>query len=145
MEEFVSRLLPSYISGWVSQSGGGGGGSLSSGGIGGWLMKFLRALQLWDMWLSGGHRSIHRKTLLEALAEELPAYTIYFSPKFISIETQMKRCKSSKIMLHLDYGTSIHTKVLIGCVGVHSVQVELHYAGYLYILKSMVWNTYRHN
>ncbi|RZC44737.1 hypothetical protein C5167_037695 [Papaver somniferum] len=43
-----------------------------------------------NVWLSGGHRSIHRKTLLEALAEELPPYTIHFSSKFISIETQMK-------------------------------------------------------
>ncbi|KAF2284346.1 hypothetical protein GH714_021028 [Hevea brasiliensis] len=52
-------------------------------------------------------RSVHRKALLEALAEELPADSIRFSSKFTSIE-QHKLGDASIV-------------VLIGCDGVHSV------------------------
>ncbi|KAI3874362.1 hypothetical protein MKW92_036302 [Papaver armeniacum] len=58
-----------------------------------------------DEWLARGPRSVHRRALLEALLEELPADTIRYSSRLQSIE---------KIE------TPIH-QVLIGCDGVHSV------------------------
>ncbi|XP_010260971.1 PREDICTED: uncharacterized protein LOC104599917 [Nelumbo nucifera] len=65
-------------------------------------------------------RAVHRKNLLETLAEELPPGTIRFSSKLSSIETQTFE-GSSIAILHLDDGTQIKAKVLIGCDGVHSV------------------------
>ncbi|KAJ9177746.1 hypothetical protein P3X46_012927 [Hevea brasiliensis] len=69
---------------------------------------------------SQGPRSVHRKALLEALAEELPADSIRFCSKFTSIE-QHKLGDASIVVLHLEDGTTIKSKVLIGCDGVHSV------------------------
>ncbi|MCL7035525.1 hypothetical protein MKW94_005928 [Papaver nudicaule] len=66
---------------------------------------FLVGTQGGSAWLSDGPRSVHRKALLEALAEELPADTIRFSSKLISIETK--------------HDCTII--VLIGCDGVHSI------------------------
>ncbi|KAK6924199.1 FAD-binding domain [Dillenia turbinata] len=60
---------------------------------------------------------LHRKALLEALAEELPNEAIRFSSKLISIEQQ----DSSDILIQLGDGTLIKTKLLVGCDGVHSV------------------------
>ncbi|OVA03325.1 Monooxygenase [Macleaya cordata] len=74
-----------------------------------------------DEWLATGPRSVHRRALLEALAEELPTDTIRFSSKLRSIETTTHETASSGVILHLEDGTSIQTKVLIGCDGVHSV------------------------
>ncbi|EEF32314.1 monoxygenase, putative [Ricinus communis] len=67
----------------------------------------------------GGPRTVHRKALLEALAEELPADSIRFSAKFTSIEMQEQGGVSIPV-LHLEDGTTIKSKVLIGCDGVHS-------------------------
>lgn len=67
-----------------------------------------------------GPITVHRKALLEALAEELPADSIRFSSKFTSIE-QQKIGNVSIAVLHLEDGTPIKSKVLIGCDGVHSV------------------------
>ncbi|KAJ9177745.1 hypothetical protein P3X46_012926 [Hevea brasiliensis] len=67
-----------------------------------------------------GPRTVHRKALLEALAEELPADSIRFSSEFTSIE-QHKLGDASIAVLHLEDGTTIKSKVLIGCDGVHSV------------------------
>ncbi|XP_026391606.1 monooxygenase 2-like isoform X1 [Papaver somniferum] len=66
---------------------------------------------------------VHRRALLEALLEELPIDTIRFSWKLRSIE-KTKTCyeaDSTAVILHLVDGTTIHTEVLIGCDGVHSV------------------------
>ncbi|KAK2994546.1 hypothetical protein RJ640_012545 [Escallonia rubra] len=68
----------------------------------------------------GGPRTVHRKALLEALAEELPFDTIRFSSKLKSIEAQ-ELGGSSIAVLHLEDCTTINTKILIGCDGVHSV------------------------
>ncbi|XP_050372678.1 monooxygenase 2-like [Argentina anserina] len=67
-----------------------------------------------------GPRSVHRKALLEALAEELPVHSIRFSSKISGIETQQHE-GSSIAIVHMENGTVIKAKVLIGCDGVHSV------------------------
>ena len=54
-------------------------------------------------------RSIHRKALLEALAQELPADGIRFSSKITSIETQ----EHGGVVLCFDDGPTIKSKVLI--------------------------------
>ncbi|XP_030543720.2 monooxygenase 2-like [Rhodamnia argentea] len=64
-------------------------------------------------------RVVHRKVLLEVLAEELPPNTIRFSSKLTSIETQVEQ-GSSVCILALEDGTIIKSKVVIGCDGVHS-------------------------
>nr|ATL77043.1 zeaxanthin epoxidase [Phellodendron amurense] len=67
-----------------------------------------------------GLRYIHRKNLLQALADELPIDTIHFSCKIAAIETQTHD-GSSPVIIHLGDGTLIKAKVLIGCDGVHSM------------------------
>ncbi|KAA8546965.1 hypothetical protein F0562_003394 [Nyssa sinensis] len=67
-----------------------------------------------------GPRPVHRKALLEALAEELPINTVRFSSKLTSIEAQ-KQEGSSTAMIQIEDGTTIRAKVLIGCDGLHSV------------------------
>ncbi|XP_030517160.2 monooxygenase 2-like [Rhodamnia argentea] len=64
-------------------------------------------------------RLVHRKVLLEVLAEELPPNTIRFSSKLTSVETQVEQ-GSSICILALEDGTVIKSKVVIGCDGVHS-------------------------
>ncbi|CAN6452603.1 unnamed protein product [Victoria cruziana] len=63
-------------------------------------------------------RAVHRKVLLEALADEVPKEAIRFGSNLSSIR---KLPDSSLIVLHLEDGTVIKTKVLIGCDGVRSV------------------------
>ncbi|XP_062014654.1 monooxygenase 2-like isoform X2 [Rosa rugosa] len=67
-----------------------------------------------------GPRTVHRKALLEALADELSVHSIRFSSKISAIETQQHE-GSSIAILHMENGTVIKAKVLIGCDGVHSV------------------------
>ncbi|KAK9949995.1 hypothetical protein M0R45_005502 [Rubus argutus] len=67
-----------------------------------------------------GPRSVHRKALLEALADELPIHSIRFSSKISAIETQQHE-DSSIAIVHMENGTVIKAKVLIGCDGGHSV------------------------
>ncbi|KAI3836344.1 hypothetical protein MKW92_046064 [Papaver armeniacum] len=76
-----------------------------------------------DEWLARGPRSVHRKALLEALSEELPTDTVRYLSKLRSIEKTETRndADSFGVIIHLEDGTTIHTKVLIGCDGVHSV------------------------
>ncbi|KAG7987282.1 hypothetical protein I3843_03G125900 [Carya illinoinensis] len=62
---------------------------------------------------------VHRKALLEALAEEVPIDSIRFSSKLKSIENQTQE-GSSFAIIHMDDGASIKAKALIGCDGVHS-------------------------
>lgn len=69
-------------------------------------------------------RPMHRKALLEALAEELPAGTIRFSSKLVSISTETAEGSPDIAALRLDDGTVIRAKVVIGCDGVHSVVAE---------------------
>lgn len=78
----------------------------------------------------GGHRSLQgkasngdhevrcqkRKTLLEALASELPDGTIRFSSKVVAIEES-----GYYKLVRLADGTTVKTKALIGCDGVNSV------------------------
>ncbi|KAJ6299003.1 hypothetical protein OIU76_020054 [Salix suchowensis] len=66
-------------------------------------------------------KTVHRKALLEALAEELPTDTIRFSSKLAAIESQEQGGGASIAVVHLEDGTAIKSKVLIGCDGVHSV------------------------
>ncbi|XP_064967977.1 monooxygenase 2-like [Musa acuminata AAA Group] len=63
-------------------------------------------------------RIVHRKDLLETLAEELKPGTIRFSSKITSIDQD---ASSSATAVHLDDGSVVKAKVLIGCDGVHSV------------------------
>ncbi|KAF5957852.1 hypothetical protein HYC85_005077 [Camellia sinensis] len=67
-----------------------------------------------------GTRVVHRKALLEALAEELSTDTIRFNSNLTSIEAQ-NQDDSSIVVVRLHDGTEIKTKVLIGCDGVNSV------------------------
>lgn len=67
-----------------------------------------------------GPKSVHRKVLLEALAEELPKENIRFSCKITSMSTELNTQGSSIAILQMEDGSSIKTKVLIGCDGVHS-------------------------
>ncbi|OWM76401.1 monooxygenase 2-like [Punica granatum] len=68
----------------------------------------------------GGPRPLHRKALLQALADELPSDTIRFSSKLTSIESKVEDGNRISV-LGLDDGTIIKAKVVIGCDGVHSV------------------------
>ncbi|KAM0940463.1 putative FAD-binding domain, FAD/NAD(P)-binding domain superfamily [Dioscorea sansibarensis] len=67
-----------------------------------------------------GARAVHRKVLLETLANELPPNTIKFSINITSIKSQGQDIT----VLHLDDGSVIKTKALIGCDGVHSVVAQ---------------------
>ncbi|KAL8133080.1 hypothetical protein AgCh_008516 [Apium graveolens] len=65
-------------------------------------------------------KAVHRKALMQALAEELPIKNIHFSCKITSISTELDIQGSSIAVLLMEDGTYIKTKVLIGCDGVHS-------------------------
>jgi hypothetical protein len=56
-------------------------------------------------------RAVHRKALLEALAEELPPDTIRFSSKLASISSDTLEDSSKATFLHLEDGTIIKAKV----------------------------------
>ncbi|WCJ31661.1 FAD/NAD(P)-binding oxidoreductase family protein [Euphorbia peplus] len=66
-----------------------------------------------------GLRSVHRRVLLQTLAEELPTDSIRFSSKLSAIGTQDEEGFPIPV-LHLEDGTTIKAKVLIGCDGRHS-------------------------
>ncbi|GMN33332.1 hypothetical protein TIFTF001_004094 [Ficus carica] len=68
----------------------------------------------------GGPIPLHRKALLEALADELPANSIRFSSKINKIET-ITHEGCSIAVVHMEDGSVIKAKVLIGCDGVHSM------------------------
>ena len=55
-------------------------------------------------------RAVHRKVLLEVLAEELPPNSIRFSSKITSIETQVEQ-GSPICIVTLDDGSIIKSKV----------------------------------
>ncbi|XP_078172515.1 monooxygenase 2-like [Carex rostrata] len=71
-----------------------------------------------------GVRYVKREDLLKALAEELPPDTIRFSSKLISIKSETLEDSSKVTALHLDNGTIIKAKVVIGCDGVHSAVAQ---------------------
>ncbi|MCL7039482.1 hypothetical protein MKW94_030003 [Papaver nudicaule] len=77
-----------------------------------------------EEWMATGLRTVHRRALLEALLEELPTGTVRFSSKLLSVEktkTTRHDNDSFGVIIHLEDATTIHTKVLIGCDGVHSL------------------------
>lgn len=59
---------------------------------------------------------MHRRTLQEKLAEELPAGSIGFSSKISSIETVTTKDGSIIAVLHLQDGTIIKTWVFVSAV-----------------------------
>ncbi|GAV62990.1 FAD_binding_3 domain-containing protein, partial [Cephalotus follicularis] len=71
--------------------------------------------------INGAPRLVHRKVLLETLANELPIDTIRFSSKLATIKSQAHEAGSPIAIIHLEDKTVIKAKVLIGCDGVHSV------------------------
>ncbi|KAL9459379.1 hypothetical protein AB3S75_002723 [Citrus x aurantiifolia] len=73
--------------------------------------------------IGSGLRSVHRQSLLEALADELPDDTIQFSSKIAAIDSQTLN-GSSAALIHLGDSTIIKAKVLIGCDGVHSMVAQ---------------------
>ncbi|XP_039133696.1 monooxygenase 2-like [Dioscorea cayenensis subsp. rotundata] len=80
------------------------------------VMSFTGTIDSGDM----GVRPLHRKVLLETLANELPPNTIKFSTNITSIKSQ----DQDITVLHLQDGSVIKTKALIGCDGVHSVVAQ---------------------
>ncbi|KAG0499725.1 hypothetical protein HPP92_004416 [Vanilla planifolia] len=71
-----------------------------------------------------GPRVVHRKALLEAIAEELPPECIRFSSKLSSITTEVLNDSSTVVVLTLEDGDIIKAKAVIGCDGVHSVVAQ---------------------
>ena len=65
-------------------------------------------------------RTLHRKVLLEALAEELATDSIRFSSRLVAFQSLEQGGDASMAAVHLEDGTTIKSKVLIGCDGVHS-------------------------
>ncbi|CAM0871286.1 unnamed protein product [Alopecurus aequalis] len=63
-------------------------------------------------------RCVQRNVLLQALEEELPAGTIRYSSKIVSIDQDEH--DGAKI-LHLADGATLRAKVLVGCDGINSV------------------------
>lgn len=59
-----------------------------------------------------GPRSVHRKALLEALAQELPEDSIRYSSKFTAIEKQ-EIGDAPICVLHLEDGSTIKSKACI--------------------------------
>ncbi|KAK9162605.1 hypothetical protein Syun_003507 [Stephania yunnanensis] len=68
---------------------------------------------------ANGARTVHRKALLETLAGELPSDAIHYSTKLSFIETRTQG-DSSMSIIHVEDGSIIKAKVLIGCDGIHS-------------------------
>ncbi|KAJ4967696.1 hypothetical protein NE237_014397 [Protea cynaroides] len=63
-------------------------------------------------------RCLKRSDLLEILAENLPSDTIRFGCQIVKMESDPI---TSHTILHLQDGTVVRAKVVIGCDGVHSV------------------------
>ncbi|KAM0940458.1 putative FAD-binding domain, FAD/NAD(P)-binding domain superfamily [Dioscorea sansibarensis] len=69
-------------------------------------------------------RPIHRKFLLETLAEELPLESIKFLCKLLKIKTEVLKDSSTIYVLYLEDGSVIKAKAVIGCEGVNSVVAQ---------------------
>uniref|UniRef100_N1R2X0 FAD-binding domain-containing protein n=1 Tax=Aegilops tauschii TaxID=37682 RepID=N1R2X0_AEGTA len=67
-------------------------------------------------------RCVQRNVLLQALEEELPAGTIRYSSRIVSIDDDKeKEGGGDAKILHLADGSTLRAKVLIGCDGINSV------------------------
>ncbi|KAG0499724.1 hypothetical protein HPP92_004415 [Vanilla planifolia] len=71
-----------------------------------------------------GPRVVHRRALLEAIAEELPPDAIRFSSKLTLMKTEQLPDSSTVYILQLEDGAIIKAKAVIGCDGVHSVVAQ---------------------
>ncbi|KAG9457023.1 hypothetical protein H6P81_001531 [Aristolochia fimbriata] len=66
-------------------------------------------------------RCARRSDLIKTLAEGLPTETIRFNSRVIAVDVD---AGTGFPVVHLDDGTIIHAKVLIGCDGAHSMVAE---------------------
>ncbi|KAM3315308.1 hypothetical protein ACQJBY_033813 [Aegilops geniculata] len=84
--------------------------------------EVVRELDLRVQGKLGPHeaRCVQRNVLLQALEEELPAGTIRYSSRIVSIDDDKEGGGDAKI-LHLAGGSTLRAKVLIGCDGINSV------------------------
>jgi hypothetical protein len=86
-----------------------------------WIVEFLRFFFSFNLFYyiymvrcrSGAAlRVVHRKALMEALAEELPNDTIRFSSKLTSIRsTEAHEGSSHVVLIEMEDGTTIKAKV----------------------------------
>ncbi|EMS68722.1 3-hydroxybenzoate 6-hydroxylase 1 [Triticum urartu] len=67
-------------------------------------------------------RCVQRNVLLQALEEELPAGTIRYNSRIVSIDDDKEKDGGGDAkILHLADGSTLRAKVLIGCDGINSV------------------------
>lgn len=65
---------------------------------------------------------MQRNVLLQALEEELPAGTIRYNSRIVSIDDDKEKDGGGDAkILHLADGSTLRAKVLIGCDGINSV------------------------
>ncbi|XP_062146979.1 monooxygenase 2-like isoform X1 [Alnus glutinosa] len=76
----------------------------------------LRSFRFKDEDESQEVRAVERRILLETLANQLPPDTVQFSSKLANIE----RTENGEILLELEDGARLYSKIVIGCDGIRS-------------------------